>query len=761
MAVRFSKPMLSIMNSAGTAVNNAGRLFFYVTGTSTKKDTYTTEALSTANANPITLDSAGRHGDIWLGSGAYKVILAGPGSDDPPASPIKTWDPEYGDGGGGSGAISLNFDTVALLKAQASASLADAQVAYVRSYYSTGPKFLGGGFFRWDDASTATQDNVIVFRPDDTGAGVAGRWFRIVDRSIAVEDGGVKDDNSTDSGAAIRAVIDAAAAYNIQKIVFLGRDTGFYVCSTPIINATTMPEGLTLSALRPRGGNDAADGCVIKYTGTVSCFDIRNALGTAEIGQWVFEDLTFMCTDAAGSAFDINYLTQAGVDYSPTDSGATPNYFSKIFFKNCAFWGPGGSSTGWAIRAKKGGELVTDQNCLVRGWKRGIQGIIENGHFGGRFIGNGRALDLRSSGTFGNNNKIDPTFIGSDIDCGEARYCFYNTSKSTVFTSCLMEPSDDADAHFYNNGTGLVLYAPHFGGNVPVWECGNDFEDMRIYGPIQRGGAPGALAPVFATPSTWESAMGIIESGYVTVYDADVPFMGAVAQHPQVRYLNANMGSTYRPGTLPVILSTGFEDRALEVLHALNFDQWAVWTGIGVTGIEGIVADATVTKGYVIRMDTTGSRGFYRGYNVGRNIRVGATLRIVVRYKFASALGAGNWAWAILLNGVSHTSGNLSSRTTFGEDVITYTLSGFVDDDNLHFGIVRASADQKIDIEAITVAIVESLPDDLTHAVGTADGTVADVTGSFDQTILNNNFKELTTDLAAIKALLRNRNIGA
>lgn len=36
----------------------------------------------------------------------------------------------------------------------------------------------------------------------------------------------------------------------------------------------------------------------------------------------------------------------------------------------------------------------------------------------------------------------------------------------------------------------------------------------------------------------------------------------------------------------------------------------------------------------------------------------------------------------------------------------------------------------------------------LTHGVGTADGTVDDVTGAHDQTILNNNFKEVTTQIA-------------
>lgn len=45
-------------------------------------------------------------------------------------------------------------------------------------------------------------------------------------------------------------------------------------------------------------------------------------------------------------------------------------------------------------------------------------------------------------------------------------------------------------------------------------------------------------------------------------------------------------------------------------------------------------------------------------------------------------------------------------------------------------------------------------PTALTHAVGTADNTVDDVGGSFNQTTLNNNFKELTTAQAADRAAI-------
>lgn len=48
---------------------------------------------------------------------------------------------------------------------------------------------------------------------------------------------------------------------------------------------------------------------------------------------------------------------------------------------------------------------------------------------------------------------------------------------------------------------------------------------------------------------------------------------------------------------------------------------------------------------------------------------------------------------------------------------------------------------------------------DLTHAFGTADGTLVDVTGTHSQTILNDNFKELSTKVNLILAALRNVGI--
>src|SRR5512146_2935829 len=54
---------------------NGGTVQFYAAGTTNAQNTYTTSALSVANANPVVLDGAGR-ANIWLDPTlAYKWIV--------------------------------------------------------------------------------------------------------------------------------------------------------------------------------------------------------------------------------------------------------------------------------------------------------------------------------------------------------------------------------------------------------------------------------------------------------------------------------------------------------------------------------------------------------------------------------------------------------------------------------------------------------------------------------------------------------------
>ena len=73
-AERFAPPRTTALDSNGDPLSGA-KLNFYTTGTSTPLDTYSDDALTTPNANPVVADSAGRFGEIFLQALEYKVVL--------------------------------------------------------------------------------------------------------------------------------------------------------------------------------------------------------------------------------------------------------------------------------------------------------------------------------------------------------------------------------------------------------------------------------------------------------------------------------------------------------------------------------------------------------------------------------------------------------------------------------------------------------------------------------------------------------------
>ena len=74
MSNTFSLPIATALDSSANVINGA-KLNFYTTGTSNRLDTYSDAALSSANANPVVADSAGRFGAIFLKDAVYKVVL--------------------------------------------------------------------------------------------------------------------------------------------------------------------------------------------------------------------------------------------------------------------------------------------------------------------------------------------------------------------------------------------------------------------------------------------------------------------------------------------------------------------------------------------------------------------------------------------------------------------------------------------------------------------------------------------------------------
>lgn len=75
MAGRFGNPTPQFLDDNGVPLAG-GKLNFYLTGTTTRQNTYSDDALTVANDNPVILDSAGRAPNIFASSDQpYKVVL--------------------------------------------------------------------------------------------------------------------------------------------------------------------------------------------------------------------------------------------------------------------------------------------------------------------------------------------------------------------------------------------------------------------------------------------------------------------------------------------------------------------------------------------------------------------------------------------------------------------------------------------------------------------------------------------------------------
>lgn len=100
MAQRFIMPLETAFGSDGLFSAGA-KLNFYATGSSSRLDTYSDNALTTANANPVVANSAGRFGPIFLKAEEYKVVLTD-------ANDVEIWNADPVSGGTGTAGVTLS-----------------------------------------------------------------------------------------------------------------------------------------------------------------------------------------------------------------------------------------------------------------------------------------------------------------------------------------------------------------------------------------------------------------------------------------------------------------------------------------------------------------------------------------------------------------------------------------------------------------------------------------------------------------------------
>ncbi len=183
-------PRVRFMDANGAPLSG-GKIYTYLTGTSTPKTTYS-NATGTANANPVVLDSEG-YADVWLdGDYAYRFRLEN-------SAGALQW--QRDNIGAAAGA---QVSTLADLRN--STGGAEGEVIRMLGYAANGDG--GGGEWFWSASSTAADNTGTIVDPSAAGD---GRWLRLFSGPVNVKWFGAKGDGTTDDTSAFHAAIAVVA----------------------------------------------------------------------------------------------------------------------------------------------------------------------------------------------------------------------------------------------------------------------------------------------------------------------------------------------------------------------------------------------------------------------------------------------------------------------------------------------------------------------------------------------------------------------
>lgn len=168
MAIPSINPVWTALNDDGT-VSSGALLYTYQAGSSTELATYVDGSLSTAHANPIVFNDAGRSSSdgsteapIYFQNTSYKLVLKD-------ADGVTLWTIDNYDPSDANGTVSAS--TIAALRA-----LTGGGAAFAFVFGVTAAGDGDAGMFRWDATSSATDDGFDVIQP--TGTAGMGRWLR-------------------------------------------------------------------------------------------------------------------------------------------------------------------------------------------------------------------------------------------------------------------------------------------------------------------------------------------------------------------------------------------------------------------------------------------------------------------------------------------------------------------------------------------------------------------------------------------------------
>lgn len=194
MAERFTNPVPQYLDSQGSTLAGA-KVYFYESSTSTPLDTFSDEALTVANLNPVICDGDGRLPNTFLQDAQYKVRMD-------TAADVTIWerDPVA------PTADVINDVTFSDLKAINVTLLTEGQTVYVNGRTTSGDG--GEGHFKYTQSNPGAGNDGTILHSDTVGNFFVRQdifWFN-------VKWFGATGDDSTDDTTSIQNCINATAA---------------------------------------------------------------------------------------------------------------------------------------------------------------------------------------------------------------------------------------------------------------------------------------------------------------------------------------------------------------------------------------------------------------------------------------------------------------------------------------------------------------------------------------------------------------------
>lgn len=459
---------------------SGGLLNFYETNTSTRKNTYSDNGLTTANDNPIVLNSSGKLDvDVW-GDGEFKLIVTNSSGGS-----SKTYDPLIGYDLTGR----VAYANIATMAAVLKDTLTDGNIVEVDGYTTAGDG--GGGQFKWDSTDTSSAVQGVIVASDEGGL---GRWTRIHAGELPATAFGFKTDGTNNdtpmsaylSSAVNSCVFEGGKTYNFAATVTLVDDknivcndkeraifdfTGVFASSNLLITCGSSINRVSLKGIKVVGGltsfnsdgadkyavylpgatnsvidNCEADGCeagLFFRDGSSDCF-LTNSVATncylRGLGAMGTSGNPCQRITITGNKVDTTETTYAA---APIDGIRTEEVYDSNINNNT------GTNVYIGLRIENSCDNVVTGNRGFECWKSGI-GIYNNTQrnfiAGNHVFDNNRAnqdnTDLTSSKGNANTN-----FSGINVENNSGNnvitgnFCYQTPATIVPFTSGSEEPN--------------------------------------------------------------------------------------------------------------------------------------------------------------------------------------------------------------------------------------------------------------------------------------------------------------------------------